>query len=77
MQAIVFPSPETILIEQVADPTCAEDEVIVQVAACGICGTDLHIYRNEYMSKFPVIAGHEFGGTIVEVGKAAGDFRVG
>ena len=53
MQAIIFPEPETILIDQVDDPGCGPDEVIVQVAACGICGTDLHIYRNEYMSDFP------------------------
>jgi len=49
----------------------------VQVGATGICGTDLHIYRNEYMSDFPVIPGHEFGGVIVEAGKDVTDFRVG
>jgi 2-desacetyl-2-hydroxyethyl bacteriochlorophyllide A dehydrogenase len=43
----------------------------------GICGTDLHIYRNEYMSRFPLIPGHEFAGTIVEVGQAVTDFRIG
>ncbi len=77
MQAVVFPSPETVRIENVPDPFCAPDEVIVQVARAGICGTDLHIYHDEYMSSFPVIAGHEFGGTIIEVGKAVDDFRVG
>ena len=49
----------------------------MQVARCGICGTDVHIYRNEYMSDFPVIPGHEFGGVIVEVGKEVHDYRVG
>jgi len=77
MQAVVFPAPETIIVEQVADPTCGPDEVVVQVAASGICGTDLHIYRNEYMSRFPLIAGHEFAGTIVEVGKEVTDFQRG
>jgi 2-desacetyl-2-hydroxyethyl bacteriochlorophyllide A dehydrogenase len=77
MQAVVFPAPETIVVEQVADPACKPDEVIVQVAACGICGTDLHIYRNEYMSHFPLIAGHEFAGVIVEVGKEVADFQRG
>lgn len=70
MKAVVFSQPETIAIEQVADPTCGDDEVIVQVSLCGICGTDLHIYRNEYMSSFPLIPGHEFGGRVVEVGRA-------
>jgi threonine dehydrogenase-like Zn-dependent dehydrogenase len=64
-----FPLPESISVERVPDPTCAPDEVIVQVSRCGICGTDVHIYRNEYMSDFPVIPGHEFGGVIVETGK--------
>ncbi|MEW5957550.1 MAG: zinc-dependent alcohol dehydrogenase family protein [Chloroflexota bacterium] len=77
MQAVVFPAPETIAIEQVSDPTCGPEEVIVQVARVGICGTDLHIYRNEYMSDFPLIPGHEFVGTIVEVGQAVTDFRLG
>jgi 2-desacetyl-2-hydroxyethyl bacteriochlorophyllide A dehydrogenase len=77
MQAVVFPAPETIAVEQVPDPSCGRDEVIVQVAGCGICGTDLHIYRNEYMSSFPLIAGHEFAGTVVEVGKEVMDFRPG
>ncbi|HEX9370813.1 MAG TPA: alcohol dehydrogenase catalytic domain-containing protein, partial [Roseiflexaceae bacterium] len=41
------------MVDQVADPACRPVEVVVQVAAAGICGTDLHIYRNEYMSDFP------------------------
>lgn len=77
MQAVIFPSPETIAVEQVADPACGPDEVIVQVAVTGICGTDVHIYRNEYMSDFPLIPGHEFAGTIIETGKAVEDFQVG
>lgn len=77
MQAVVFPAPHTIAIEKVADPSCKPDEVIVQVAATGICGTDLHIYRNEYMSRFPLIAGQEFCGVIVEAGKEVSDFRTG
>jgi len=77
MQAVIFPAAETVAVEQVADPACGPNEVIVQVARTGICGTDLHIYRNEYMSDFPLIPGHEFGGTIVEVGKGVTDFKVG
>jgi 2-desacetyl-2-hydroxyethyl bacteriochlorophyllide A dehydrogenase len=77
MQAVVFTAPETAVIERVPDPACKPDEVVVQVGATGICGTDLHIYRNEYMSDFPVIPGHEFGGVIVEIGKEVTDFRVG
>lgn len=77
MQAVIFPAPESIAVEQVSDPACGPEEVIVQVAAAGICGTDVHIYRNEYMSDFPLIPGHEFVGRVVEVGKEVADFRVG
>ncbi|MCB0135716.1 MAG: zinc-dependent alcohol dehydrogenase family protein [Caldilineaceae bacterium] len=77
MQAVVFPAPESISVERVPDPTCAPDEVVVQVARCGICGTDVHIYRNEYMSDFPIIPGHEFGGVIVEVGRDVTGYAIG
>ncbi len=69
MKAIVFPAPESIEYTTVDDPTCAPDEVVVQVEMSGICGTDLHIYRNEYMGEFPMVPGHEFGGRVVAVGK--------
>lgn len=77
MQAVLFPAPNTLSLERVADPTCPPDEVVVQVAQVGICGTDLHIYRNEYHSTFPVIAGHELMGQIVEVGQNVRQFRRG
>jgi 2-desacetyl-2-hydroxyethyl bacteriochlorophyllide A dehydrogenase len=69
MQAVVFAAPNRVTLEQVADPPCGVDEVIVQVSQVGICGTDLHLFRGQYPGTFPLIAGHEFGGKIVEVGK--------
>lgn len=77
MKAVVFPAPEKISIEHVADPDCGADEIIVKVNQVGICGTDLHIYRNEFLSTFPLIAGHELMGEIVEVGKNAAQFQRG
>jgi threonine dehydrogenase-like Zn-dependent dehydrogenase len=77
MQAVIFPAPGEISIERVADPCYEADEVVVQVAQVGICGTDLHIYRNEYHSTFPLIAGHEFAGQIVEVGQRASQRHCG
>jgi len=77
MRAVVFTAPETAAVERVPDPTCGPDEVIVQVARTGICGTDVHIYHNEYMSDFPIIPGHEFGGRVVEVGRDVTDFKIG
>lgn len=63
-------------------PTYGENEVLIKVAYSGICGTDLHIYHDQYPYYPPVILGHEFSGEIVEVGKkvtlfAPGDRVVG
>ena len=77
MKAVVFPEAGAISIETVPDPACAPDEVVVKVAQSGICGTDIHIYRNEYMSEFPLIPGHEFSGTVVEVGRDVTNLTVG
>lgn len=77
MKAIVFPSVEQVELQQVDDPTCGADEVVIEVVTCGICGTDLHIFRGEYMSDFPLIPGHEFHGKIVEVGKGVVNLKVG
>lgn len=57
----------TIDIAEVADPAPAPHEVVVQVAATGICGTDLHVLRGE-LGPRPVIPGHELSGTVVAVG---------
>ena len=77
MQAVVFAAPQTLSLETVPDPGCADDEVVIKVMQSGICGTDVHIYRNEYLSDFPLIPGHEFSGEIVEVGKAVKRFSIG
>lgn len=50
------------------EPTARPGHVILKVAAAGICGTDLHIFRNEYKSSPPVILGHEVCGHVVEIG---------
>ncbi len=68
MRPVIFAAPETIAIEQVPDPACSPNDVVVRVAAAGVCGTDLHIYRNEYMGQFPLIPGHEFAGTWWKLG---------
>lgn len=51
--------------------------MLVEIAASGICGTDLHILDGEFSDKFPVIPGHEFAGTVVATGLEATGFRVG
>src|SRR6185437_11564856 len=53
-------------------PAPARGEVLVRVEACGICGTDRHIYRGEYAAALPLIPGHEFAGTVAAVGEGCG-----
>jgi 2-desacetyl-2-hydroxyethyl bacteriochlorophyllide A dehydrogenase len=77
MQAVVFKEPGVVEIDSVLDPALNENEVIIKVNRAGICGTDLHIFNGEYTNRFPIIAGHEFVGTIVEIGKKVSQFNIG
>jgi propanol-preferring alcohol dehydrogenase len=65
------------LIErEVPRPTPRPDQVLLRVAACGVCRTDLHIFRGELTHpKLPLILGHEIVGNVVE--NASGRFRPG
>jgi L-iditol 2-dehydrogenase len=77
MRAAVLNAPRRLDVETVADPAPAPDEVVVQVAACGVCGTDRAIYRDEYPVHHPLVMGHEYAGTVVSLGTQARDFAVG
>jgi L-iditol 2-dehydrogenase len=58
-------------------PRPGKDEVLLEIKACGICGTDIHIKHDTYPYWPPVIMGHEFSGEVVEVGEDVGLFTVG
>ena len=81
MKAGILYTDREIRLGEAPDPHLRPDEVLVESAYAGICGTDLHIFRGEFHSRvqFPAILGHEFGGLIIEVGKEASKqgFRVG
>lgn len=77
MNAVVFPAAGRIEVGSVPDPECGRDEVVVRVARAGLCGTDIHIHRNEYLSPFPLIPGHEFAGEVVEIGQDVRHLQVG
>ncbi|HEV7655314.1 MAG TPA: zinc-dependent alcohol dehydrogenase family protein, partial [Mycobacteriales bacterium] len=68
MQAVVIQEPGKIEVTEVPDPAPGARDVIVSVAGCGICGTDLHILEGEFAPTLPVIPGHEFAGEVVAVG---------
>jgi L-iditol 2-dehydrogenase len=56
-------------LKEVPIPEVAGHEILIEVKAAGICGTDLHIYHDEFPYWPPVILGHEFAGVIARVGK--------
>jgi L-iditol 2-dehydrogenase len=59
------------------EPFPRADEVKIAVAAAGICGTDIHILDGDWPCNPPVVLGHEFCGTVTEVGPAVSNFRPG
>ncbi len=79
MKAVVKTGPgkDGICFQDVQEPSPGNNEVKIAVNTAGICGTDLHIYEDEYDYTPPVILGHEFSGTVVEVGKDTGKFSPG
>lgn len=81
MKAPVLHGRRKMSFEDVPDPVPGDSEVVVEVGLCGICGSDIHLYDSE-MAGGGIVMGHEFGGTIVALGKdvtgwEAGDRVVG
>lgn len=62
------PGPGNIGLEDIAEPKPAAGQVLIKVAAAGICGTDLHIYHDEFKTQPPVVLGHELSGEVAAVG---------
>jgi L-iditol 2-dehydrogenase len=64
-------------VVDVEEPRCGDNHVKVEIAFCGVCGTDLHILHDTFRNYPPVILGHECSGTVVEVGRKVTGVRVG
>jgi L-iditol 2-dehydrogenase len=81
MRASVLTGVKTLSVEHVPTPSMAGDEVLVEVAAVGVCGSDTHYYRHGRIGDFvvtgPLILGHELSGRIVAVGEEVPESRVG
>lgn len=69
--------PGRVELREMPEPTPGPEEVKIAVAACGICGTDVHIYHDTYPYVPPVILGHELSGSIVAVGERVEGLAVG
>jgi len=80
MKAAVLLGVKNLAINEVPIPSIKEDEVLVKVAYCGICGTDTHIFNGDEGSAKvtpPIILGHEFSGTIIAIGEHVHHLRPG
>lgn len=77
MKAAVISSPGQVGVETVDDPTPGPGQVVIEVKACGLCGTDLHILQGEFAPTLPIIPGHEFAGEVVGLGAGVRDLKVG
>ena len=68
-------------LEDVPEPECGINDVLIRVERTGICGTDLHIYKWDDWARrtipVPMVVGHEFVGTVAAVGSNVADFRPG
>ena len=62
---------------EVPEPKPGSTEVKIEVKAAAICGTDIHIYYDEYPNCPPVILGHEMAGIVVEIGKDVKKVKIG
>jgi D-arabinitol dehydrogenase (NADP+) len=77
VKAAQIQRPNILEIIDLPTPQPAEDELLIQVMASGICGTDIHIFRGEYLGAYPIIPGHEFSGLVSAVGKGVSRFKPG
>jgi 2-desacetyl-2-hydroxyethyl bacteriochlorophyllide A dehydrogenase len=75
MKAAVLTSAREITTQEVAYPALEQHGIILKVKACGVCGSDLHVYKRE--GKEGTIFGHEFSGDVVEVGSQVAGIAAG
>lgn len=81
MRAVVlrgYGDPDALRVEDVPDPRCGDDQILVRVGACGVCGHDRLAREGRLGTPLPAVLGHEIAGTVCDVGRdvenlAAGD----
>ena len=78
MKALVLENYKELIYKEVPDPVIKDDEVLVRVMACGICGSDVHGYDGSTGRRVPpLIMGHEASGIISETGSAVTAWKAG
>ncbi|KAL4751272.1 hypothetical protein BDW72DRAFT_174041 [Aspergillus terricola var. indicus] len=77
MKALLYDKPEVHKIAEIPVPALRENDVLIRVKACGVCGTDLHIHEGEFIAQFPLVPGHETVGVVAAVGPKVKGFDIG
>src|SRR6201999_111768 len=78
MKALVLSDYKQLEIAEQPTPQVGDDELLIRVAACGICGSDVHGYDGSTGRRLPpIVMGHEAAGVVEAVGSAVSGFRVG
>lgn len=78
MKALMLEQYEHLAVVDMPEPTCGTDEVLIRVAACGICGSDVHGYDGGSGRRIPpIVMGHEAAGTIAQVGAEVANYKPG
>ncbi len=79
--AVVNYAPEkgSVEIREIIKPTIGEEDILLEVANVGVCGSDLHQWTADHSwpVNYPVVLGHEFGGHIIEIGKRVAGWKEG
>jgi 2-desacetyl-2-hydroxyethyl bacteriochlorophyllide A dehydrogenase len=77
LKAAFYEAPYSIGVHEAPQPEPGANDVVVRVAACGICGTDQHIYAGDFFPTYPLIGGHEMAGEVVRIGSEVDTVREG
>ena len=81
MKAAFLEKPGVLKLKEIENPSCGTDEVVIRVEATGVCGSDLHYFKDGRVGtnivREPHILGHESSGEVVEVGGGVTNLRVG
>jgi L-iditol 2-dehydrogenase len=80
MKAAVYHGPHDLRVEEVPVRELKDNEVLIQVKYCGVCGTDMHIFNGDggsFEVNPPLIPGHEFSGVVAKVGSAVTTVKEG
>src|ERR1700726_364389 len=77
MKAGVFRGIKEMAVEELETPRAGSEDIVIAVAACGICGSDLHTYLHGSFVAPGQVMGHEFVGVVVEAGSAVKGVAVG